>query len=232
MTKRTGYDVKDLSLAAQGKLKIEWAAREMKVLAQIRRRFEKEKPLKGIKLASCQHVTSETANLMLTFKAGGAEVLLCASNMLSTQDSVAGSLVKDFNIPVFAVCGENLKTFYKHLNIVADFRPDISVDDGADLVSLIHKTRKSQLKNMLGSSEETTTGIIRLKSMEKDGVLGVPVIAVNDSDTKHMFDNRYGTGQSTIDGIFRSTNVLLAGKFFVVCGYGYCGKGLAMRAKG
>ena len=232
MTKKTDYDVKDLSLALSGRLKIEWAGRKMKVLAQIRRRFEKEKPLKGITLGACLHVTSETANLMLTLAAGGAKLALCASNPLSTQDDVTASLVKDFSIPTFAIKGENNKTYYKHLNTVLDFKPLVTMDDGGDLIGLLHSEGKSELQNFIGSSEETTTGVIRLRAMEKEGVLKVPVIAVNDSNTKHMFDNRYGTGQSTIDGILRATNILLAGKKFVVCGYGYCGKGVAMRARG
>lgn len=225
-------DVKNLNLAPQGKLKIEWAGSQMKVLQLIKKRFEKEKPLKGITLAACLHVTAETANLMLTLKAGGANLALCASNPLSTQDDVAASLVKDFGIPTFALRGEDKKTYYKHLNEVLDFHPQITMDDGADLVTLLHTERKSQLSEIIGSSEETTTGVIRLKAMLKGASLKIPVMAVNDSDTKHMFDNRYGTGQSTIDGIIRATNVLLAGKKFVVCGYGWCGRGLASRARG
>ncbi len=226
------YDVKDLSLASEGKLKIEWAEQQMPVLRLIKERFAKEKPLKGIILGACLHITSETANLAITLKAGGAEVLLCASNPLSTQDSVAASLVKDYDIPTFAIKGEDNKTYYKHLNSVLDAKPQITMDDGADLVSMLHKERKNQLKDILGSSEETTTGVIRLKAMEKDKALKIPVIAVNDSDTKHMFDNRYGTGQSSIDGIIRATNMLLAGKTFVVAGYGWCGRGVASRASG
>ena len=232
MAKSLDYDVKDLSLATQGKLKIEWAGREMKVLEQIRKRFEKEKPLRGITLAACLHVTSETGNLMLTLRAGGAKPILCASNPLSTQDDVAASLAKNLGIPVFAIKGEDNRSYYEHLNTTLDFHPEITMDDGGDLITLLHKDRRNQLTEVIGSSEETTTGVIRLRAMEKEGVLSVPVIAANDSDTKHMFDNRYGTGQSTIDGILRATNVLLAGKDFVVAGYGYCGKGLAMRAKG
>lgn len=231
MTK-ISYDVKDLALAKQGKHKIEWAAQSMPVLGLINERFKKEKPLKGIKLAACLHVTAETANLVIALQAGGASVALCASNPLSTQDDVAASLVSDFQIPTYAIKGEDTKTYYKHLNEVLDTHPQITMDDGADLVSLLHTERKQQLKDIIGSSEETTTGVIRLKAMAKDKALKIPVFAVNDSDTKHFFDNRYGTGQSTIDGILRATNVLLAGKTFVVCGYGWCGRGLASRARG
>jgi len=226
------YDVKDINLAAKGKLKIEWAGSQMKVLELIKKRFTKEKPLKGIILAACLHVTSETANLMIALKEGGANLALCASNPLSTQDEVAASLVKDYEIPTFAIKGEDNKTYYEHLNTVMDFNPQITMDDGADIVTLLHTKRKSQLKDVIGSSEETTTGVIRLRAMLTDGILKIPVIAVNDSNTKHMFDNRYGTGQSTVDGIIRATNVLLAGKKFVVCGYGWCGRGLASRARG
>ena len=232
MAKLQGYDVKNLTLASQGKLKIEWAAREMKVLEIIRARFNKEKPLKGITLGACLHVTSETANLMLALKAGGAIPVLCASNPLSTQDEVAASLVSDYGVAVYAINGEDGKTYYKHLETALDYNPQITMDDGGDLVTLLHTKRKKQASELIGSSEETTTGVIRLRAMEREGVLKVPVIAANDSDTKHLFDNRYGTGQSTIDGILRATNVLLAGKNFVIAGYGYCGKGLAMRAKG
>lgn len=226
------YDVKDLCLARQGKLKIEWAGESMDVLRLIGKRFAKEKPLKGIRIGACLHVTAETANLMLVLKSAGAQLSLCASNPLSTQDDVAASLVKDYGISVFAIKGEDTKTYYKHLNSVLDSHPQITMDDGADLVSLLHKERKSQIKEVIGSNEETTTGVIRLKAMEKDKALKIPVFAVNDSDTKHMFDNRYGTGQSTLDGIMRATNMLLAGKKFVVCGYGWCGRGLASRARG
>ena len=226
------FDVKDLALAPEGKLKIEWASQQMPVLKTIRERFTKEKPLKGFIIGCCLHITSETANLLLTLQSGGAKVFACASNPLSTQDTVAASLVKNYNIPTFAIKGEDNKTYYKHLNSVLDFKPQITMDDGADLVGLLHTKRKSQIKNVIGSSEETTTGVIRLKAMEKDGALKIPVIAINDSDTKHLFDNRYGTGQSTIDGILRSTNILLAGKTFVVGGYGWCSRGIAMRAKG
>ncbi len=226
------YDVKDFALAAAGKLRIEWAGKSMEVLKLIGKRFAKEKPLKGIRLGACLHVTAETANLMLVLKEGGALLALCASNPLSTQDDVAASLVKDYGISVFAIKGEDTKTYYKHLNAVLDTHPQITMDDGADLVSLLHKERKHQIREVIGSSEETTTGVIRLKAMEKDKALKIPVFAVNDSDTKHMFDNRYGTGQSTLDGIMRATNMLLAGKKFVVAGYGWCGRGLAGRARG
>jgi adenosylhomocysteinase len=228
---KTG-DIKDIKLAAEGKLKIEWSGQQMPVLKTIRDRFVKEKPLKGLTLAACLHVTSETANLLITLKAGGARVVNCASNPLSTQDSVAASLVKDFSIPTFAVHGEDNKLYYKHLNQALDFMPNITMDDGGDLIHLLHTKRQKQLKDIIGSSEETTTGVTRLRAMEKEGALKVPVIAVNDSDTKHLFDNRYGTGQSTIDGVIRATNILLAGKTFVVAGYGWCGRGIAMRAKG
>lgn len=226
------FDVKNLSLAAKGKLRIEWAGNSMPVLKLIGERFAKEKPLKGIRLGACLHVTTETANLLLVLKAGGAELAVCASNPLSTQDDVAASLVKDYGIPTYAIKGEDTKTYYKHLNAVLDTHPQITMDDGADLVSLLHKERPKQIAEMIGSSEETTTGVIRLKAMEKDKALKIPVFAVNDSDTKHMFDNRYGTGQSTLDGIMRATNMLLAGKVFVVAGYGWCGRGLASRARG
>src|SRR3989344_8913237 len=226
------HDVKDLSLAAAGKLNIEWANQQMPVLKLIAKRFAKERPFKNMTIGACLHVTKETANLILALKDGGAKVVLCASNPLSTQDPIASSLVKDYGIPVFAIKGEDNKTYYKHLNEVLDFHPQITMDDGADLVYLIHKERKNQIKEIIGSNEETTTGVIRLKAMEKDKTLKLPVVAVNDSDTKHMFDNRYGTGQSSIDGIIRATNILLAGKNFVVCGYGWCSRGVATRAKG
>ncbi|OOP57030.1 MAG: adenosylhomocysteinase [Candidatus Brocadia carolinensis] len=226
------YDIKDANLASGGKKRIEWSSNDMPVLAQVKEKFEKEKPLKGMKMSACLHVTAETANLARTLKAGGADIVLCASNPLSTQDDVAASLTKDFGIPVFAIKGEDNKTYYKHITSVLDHKPTITMDDGADLVSAIHKDRKELIPQILGSMEETTTGVIRLKAMEKDGSLKIPVIAVNDADTKHLFDNRYGTGQSTIDGIIRATDCLLAGKVFVVAGYGWCGKGLAMRAKG
>ena len=232
MAKLVDHDVKDIGLAAQGKLQIEWAETQMPVLRQIKERFEKEKPLKGYNLAACLHVTKETANLALTLKAGGAKVLLCASNPLSTQDDVAASLVKDYGIQVYAIKGEDDKTYYKHLNQVLDQRPNMTMDDGCDLVSALHADRKDQLKEVVGSSEETTTGVIRLRAMEKDKVLALPVVAANDSATKHLFDNRYGTGQSTMDGILRASNILIAGKTFVVIGYGWCSRGIAMRAKG
>lgn len=226
------HDVKDLSLSKEGKKLIEWAGRDMPVLKLIGDRFKKEKPLKGVKLAACLHVTSETANLVITLKEGGAEVVLCASNPLSTNDAVAASLVQDFNTPVYAIKGEDNKTYYQHLELALDFKPNQTMDDGADLVGLLHSKRTDLLKNVVGSTEETTTGVIRLRAMEKDNALKIPVLAVNDNLTKHMFDNRYGTGQSTIDGIMRATNILLAGRTFVVCGYGWCGRGVALRAKG
>lgn len=226
------HDIKDLKLAPTGKKKIEWAWSQMKVLSSITKRFEKNKPLADIKVGACLHVTSETANLMITLKAAGANLTLCASNPLSTQDEVAASLVSDFGISVFAINGEDNKTYYKHLNQVLDFHPQLTMDDGADLVTLLHTERKNQLRQILGSSEETTTGIIRLKAMHQDGALKIPVMAVNDSKTKHLFDNRYGTGQSTVDGILRATNILLAGKKALVVGYGWCGRGIAQRLKG
>ncbi|MBI4344268.1 MAG: adenosylhomocysteinase [Euryarchaeota archaeon] len=226
------YDIKDKKLAGKGKLRIEWAGRQMPVLNLIKERFARERPLKGVRLAACLHVTSETANLLDTLKAGGASVAICASNPLSTQDDVAASLVLDFKIPTFAVKGEDNKTYYEHLHKALDTKPNITMDDGGDLVSTIHAERKECLREIIAGTEETTTGVIRFKSMEAQGVLRYPIIAVNDAKTKHFFDNRYGTGQSTIDGILRATNILLAGKNFVVCGYGWCGRGLAMRAKG
>lgn len=229
----TKCDVKDQSLAPKGKLRIEWADNQMPVLRLIRERFAKEKPLAGKKMACCLHVTTETANLIRTLKAGGADIALCASNPLSTQDDVAASLVVDYEIPVFAIKGEDRDTYYKHLVSAIEHQPDMTQDDGADLVGLLHqKYADSFLKKVIGGTEETTTGVIRLKSMERDQALKFPIIAVNESDTKHLFDNRYGTGQSTLDGLLRATNVLVCGKNFVVCGYGWCGKGLAMRAKG
>lgn len=226
-------DIKDKSLALKGKLRIEWADNQMPVLKMIRERFEKEKPLAGKKISCCLHVTTETANLMRTLKAGGADIVLCASNPLSTQDDVAASLVEDYGIPVFAIKGEDRDTYYKHLVSAVEHGPDMTQDDGCDLVGLLHQQYSdTYLKNVIGGTEETTTGVIRLKSMEKDEALQFPIIAVNESETKHFFDNRYGTGQSTLDGLLRATNVLLCGKNFVVCGYGWCGKGLAMRAKG
>ena len=226
------YHIKDESLSPGGKLRIEWASMSMPVLNLIKERFEREKPLEGVRLGACLHVTTETAALMKTLKAGGAEVYLCASNPLSTQDDVAASLVVDEKIPVFAIKGEDNDVYYEHLRAVISKDPQITMDDGADLVSTLHKERKDLLDKIIGGTEETTTGVIRLKAMAKDGVLHYPIIAVNDADTKHLFDNRYGTGQSTIDGIIRATNRLIAGSIFVVCGYGWCGKGVAMRAKG
>ena len=229
------YHIKDVKLAPEGKLRIEWAEREMPVLRLIRKRFKKEKPLKGRRISCCLHVTSETANLLNTLKTGGANVVLCASNPLSTQDGVAASLVKDYGIPVFAICGEDKKTYYQHIKAALNHQPHITMDDGADLVSTLHSKAErggALIKNVIGGSEETTTGVTRLRSMESSGVLRYPIIAVNDAQTKQFFDNRYGTGQSTIDGIVRATNVLLAGKNFVVCGYGWCGRGVAMRARG
>lgn len=226
------FDIKNIKLAKEGALRIEWANQSMPVLNRIRKRFQKEKPLKGKRIGACLHVTTETASLMQTLKAAGASVYLCASNPLSTQDEVAASLVKNDKIPVFAIKGENNKTYYQHINSVLDVKPQYTMDDGADLVSTIH-TERSELTNLVqGGTEETTTGIIRLKSMAADGVLKYPIIAVNDAKTKHFFDNRYGTGQSTIDGIIRATNRLIAGTNFVICGYGWCGRGLAMRARG
>jgi adenosylhomocysteinase len=226
------YDIKDIGLAPKGKLRIEWAEADMPVLRQIRARFKKEKPLKGITLAACLHVTTETANLAITLKEGGAKVFLCASNPLSTQDDVAASLVKDFGIPTFAIKGEDSKTYFKHLNAVLDEKPELTMDDGADLVSELHKNRPDQIKLIKAGTEETTTGVIRLKSLAKAGKLRFPILAVNEAMTKHFFDNRYGTGQSTIDGIIRATNRLVAGSNFVVAGYGWCGRGLASRVHG
>lgn len=226
------YDVKDIKLAKDGLLRIEWANQSMRVLNNIKNRFAKDKPLKGVRIAACLHVTTETAALMQTLKVGGAKITLCASNPLSTQDDVAASLVKHNKISVFAIKGEDNKTYYKHIHSALDIKPQYTMDDGADLVSTIHSERAELIKGVLGGTEETTTGIIRLKSMAADGVLQYPIIAVNDAKTKHFFDNRYGTGQSTIDGIIRATNRLIAGSNFVVCGYGWCGKGLALRARG
>jgi adenosylhomocysteinase len=225
-------DVKDIKLALKGKLRIEWAARFMPVLELIRKRFEKEKPLKGIKISGCLHVTSETANLGITLKAGGADVRLCASNPLSTQDDVAASIAKDHKIAVFSVKGEDRDLYYKHIYQALEHKPDVTIDDGADLVSTLHTEKKDMLKKVIGGTEETTTGVVRLKSMEKDQALKYPIIAVNDSQTKFLFDNRYGTGQSTLDGVLRATNFLFAGSTVVVCGYGWCGKGVASKAKG
>ncbi len=226
------YDIKDINLAQKGNLRIEWAEQDMPVLRLIKARFEKEKPLSGVTLAACLHVTTETANLVITLKAGGANVVLCASNPLSTQDDVAAALVKNHGIPVFAIKGEDNETYYKHITSVLDYQPNITMDDGADLVSSIHTKRQDLIEKVIGGTEETSTGVIRLRSMEKNKVLKFPIVAVNDAQTKHFFDNRYGTGQSTLDGIIRSTNRLIAGTNFVVCGYGWCGRGLAMRAQG
>lgn len=226
------HDVKDLKLSSGGKKRIEWAAKDMPVLNLIKFRWEKDKPFRGVKLSACLHVTAETANLVRTIKAGGAEVLLCASNPLSTQDDVAASLVKDYAIKVFAIHGEDKKSYYSHLKAALDFKPNITMDDGADLLTLLHTEYRSQVKDIWGSMEETTTGVIRLKALEKSGKLEVPIIAVNDAKTKNMFDNRYGTGQSTIDGIIRATDILIAGKNVVVAGYGWCGRGFASRARG
>jgi adenosylhomocysteinase len=226
------YDIKDIALAPQGKQRIEWADREMPVLRLIRERFEAEKPLAGLKLVACAHITTETANLARTLQAGGAEAILIASNPLSTQDDVAASLVADWGIPVFAIKGESTETYMSHVRMALDSNPNIIIDDGSDVVATMLKEKRELADNIIGTTEETTTGIVRLKAMEKAGVLTFPSIAVNDAQTKHLFDNRYGTGQSTLDGIIRATNVLLAGKNFVVVGYGWCGKGCAMRARG
>ncbi len=226
------YDIKDIGLAEQGKQRIEWANREMPVLQLIRERFEKEKPLDGIKIVACAHVTTETANLARTLKAGGADAILIASNPLSTQDDVAASLVKDWGIPVYAIKGESTETYNRHVRIALDSKPDIIIDDGSDVVATLLKEYPEQADKIIGTTEETTTGIVRLQAMEKAGVMTFPSMAVNDAQTKHFFDNRYGTGQSTLDGIIRATNILLAGRNIVVVGYGWCGKGVAMRAKG
>ncbi len=231
-TMTTTHDVKDLGLAPAGKLKIEWADRQMPVLRQIRARFEKEQPLKGLRVAACLHVTAETANLMRTLKAGGADITLCGSNPLSTNDEVAASLVADFGISTHAIKGEDHDTYYRHIQSAIDSKPQVTMDDGCDLVTVLHTTRKDMLAGVIGGTEETTTGVIRLQAMAKQGVLGYPVVAINDADTKHLFDNRYGTGQSTLDGILRCTNMLLAGSTVVVAGYGWCGRGVAMRARG
>jgi len=226
------FDVKDLRQAEGGRRRIDWAETEMPVLRHIRERFAKERPLKGMRLSACLHVTTETANLMYTLQAGGADIVVCASNPLSTQDDVAASLVTHFEIPVYAVKGEDNPTYYKHIHLALDHRPHFTLDDGADLVSTLHKERREVLPEVQGGTEETTTGVIRLRAMARDGALAYPIMAVNDAMTKHLFDNRYGTGQSTLDGIVRATNILLAGKTFVVAGYGWCGRGLAMRARG
>jgi adenosylhomocysteinase len=229
-TKR--YDVKDLALAAEGVRRIEWADRQMPVVAAIRERFEREQPLSGLRVSACLHVTTETANLARTLKAGGADVVLCASNPLSTQDDVAAALVDEYDIAVFAIKGEDNDTYYRHIEAAVDHRPHLTMDDGADVIGVLHSARREQLGDVIAGTEETTTGVIRLKALEREGKLGFPVIAVNEAQTKHMFDNRYGTGQSTIDGIIRATNVLLAGGRFVVAGYGWVGRGVAQRARG
>ncbi len=229
---KSAYDVKDLGLAAEGKKRIEWAGQWMRVLKSIQDRFLKEKPLQGIRVSACLHVTTETANLAITLRDGGADVVLCASNPLSTQDDVAASLVKDYEIPVFAVRGEDNDTYYSHIQSALEHKPQITMDDGADLVTTILTKGKDLIPGIIGGTEETTTGVIRLRAMAKQGVLKYPIIAVNDADTKHLFDNRYGTGQSTVDGIIRATNILLAGSKVVVAGYGWCGRGFAMRARG
>ncbi len=226
------YDIKDGRLAAEGRRRIEWAEREMPVLRTILDRFTRQKPLKGVRISACLHVTTETANLMITLKAGGANVTVCASNPLSTQDDVAAALSKIYGIPTFAIKGEDNKTYYSHLSAAIKARPQITMDDGADVVGLLHSKFRDYLSDVQGGTEETTTGVVRLRAMEQDGTLQYPIVAINDADTKHMFDNRYGTGQSTIDGITRATNVLFAGKTVVVVGYGWCGRGVASRAKG
>ena len=232
MSKVTNYGIKDISLAPMGENKIEWASYEMPVLRLIRQRFAQEKPLSGMRLAGCLHITSETANLALALKDGGAEVALCASNPLSTQDDVAAALVVNHNIPVYAIKGEDNETYYQHINAALDHKPQITLDDGCDLVAIIHKERTELAPEVIGGTEETTTGVIRLRSLSREGKLKYPIIAVNEANTKYLFDNRYGTGQSTIDGIIRATNILLAGKRVVVCGYGWCGRGVALRARG
>jgi adenosylhomocysteinase len=226
------HHIADVSLAAQGKERIEWAERDMPVLRQIRERFAKERPLAGQRITACLHVTTETANLLRTLKAGGAEVAVCASNPLSTQDDVAASLVTHFDVHTFCIKGEDHDTYYKHIHQALDHKPTLTMDDGADTVGVIHNERKDLIATIIGGTEETTTGVVRLRAMAKDGVLQYPIVAVNDADTKHLFDNRYGTGQSTLDGILRATNVLLAGRTVVVAGYGWCGRGVSMRAKG
>ncbi|MBI1870103.1 MAG: adenosylhomocysteinase [Chlamydiae bacterium] len=232
MTDLSRYDVKDLALAPRGKKRIDWAEKDMPVLRLIRERFLKEKPLKGLRMSACLHVTAETANLVRTLQAGGADLVLCASNPLSTQDDVAASLVSDHQIPVYAIKGESRETYYEHMTNALRHRPVVTMDDGADLVSEIHSSHQELISQVMASMEETTTGVIRLRAMEKAGALKIPVVAVNDADTKHFFDNRYGTGQSTLDGIIRATNVLIAGRSVVTAGYGWCGKGFAMRARG
>jgi adenosylhomocysteinase len=232
MTTSMRGDVKDISLAPRGKGRIEWAAKEMPVLRLIRERFTQDQPLKGVRMSGCLHITTETANLAITLKAGGADLNLCASNPLSTQDDVAAALISEYGIPTFAIKGEDEQTYYRHINAVLDHKPNMTMDDGCDLVSTLHTTRTELIPSIIGGMEETTTGVIRLRSMERDGVLRFPVLAVNESDTKHLFDNRYGTGQSSIDAIIRSTNILLAGRTIVVLGYGWCGRGVASRAHG
>jgi adenosylhomocysteinase len=226
------HDVKDLALAAEGVRRIEWADRQMPVLVAIRERFERDQPLAGYRISACLHVTSETANLMRTLQAGGADAVLCASNPLSTQDDVAAALVSEYGVSVFAIKGEDNDTYYQHIEAAVDHRPHVTMDDGADVIGVLHSHRREQLGDIIAGTEETTTGVIRLRALERDGKLGFPVVAVNEARTKHLFDNRYGTGQSTIDGIIRATNVLLAGKRFVVAGYGWVGRGVAMRARG
>jgi adenosylhomocysteinase len=226
------HDVKDLALTEEGVRRIEWADRNMPVLAAIRERFGRDEPLAGYRISACLHVTTETANLARTLKAGGADVVLCASNPLSTQDDVAAALVEEFDVSVFAIKGEDNDTYYQHIEAAVDHKPQITMDDGADVIGVLHAHRREQLGDVIGGTEETTTGVIRLKALERDGALGFPIVAVNEANTKHLFDNRYGTGQSTIDGIVRATNKLLAGSKFVVAGYGWCGRGLATRAKG
>jgi adenosylhomocysteinase len=228
----TPSDIADHSLTPAGVRRIEWAAREMPVLKLIRERFTKEKPLQGIRMTACLHVTTETANLAITLRDGGADLRLCASNPLSTQDDVAAALVNEYGIPVYAICGEDNETYYRHIHQALEHSPQLTMDDGADVVAVLHKDRRDLLPGVVGGTEETTTGVIRLRSMAADGALGYPIVAINEADTKHLFDNRYGTGQSTIDGILRATNVLLAGKNFVVAGYGWCGRGVASRARG
>jgi adenosylhomocysteinase len=225
-------DIANPALAPEGVNRIEWAAREMPVLRLIRERFQREKPLHGIRMTSCLHVTTETANLAITLRDGGADLRICASNPLSTQDDVAAALVHEYGVPVFAICGEDNETYYKHIHQALEHAPQLTMDDGADVVAVLHKDRRDLLPGVVGGTEETTTGVIRLCAMAADGALGYPIVAINESDTKHLFDNRYGTGQSTIDGIVRATNVLLAGKTFVVAGYGWCGRGVASRARG
>jgi adenosylhomocysteinase len=232
MSTTAHHDVRDLGLSADGVRRIEWADRQMPVLASIRERFAVERPLDGIRISACLHVTSETANLARTLKDGGADVVLCASNPLSTQDEVAAALVAEYGVSVFAINNEDSDTYYSHIEAAVDHRPQITMDDGADVIGVLHSRHQDMLGEIMGGTEETTTGVIRLKALERDGKLGFPIVAVNEADTKHLFDNRYGTGQSTIDGVLRATNVLLAGRTFVVCGYGWCGRGLADRARG